>query len=589
MADDTEILQDWVQGTQNYRTRAYVIMGVGLAYLLFVLVTTAMFIMIARNKRSGLEKRSVKLVLFQALGCYLVGVDGLVTAALNNWACFGKLWLFNVGFVMSLAAMSARAFHLFVVYRVHELASRLSSKVPGAIGASGKRIESQSQQHGDGESDRSAGSTAHQLIDSTGMIKPGRLGSAISRSNPYERIRLEQRLCKYRRLLRFTTDRMLLIYLGLLLLFAIVLTLVINATDKQFALRPVNIVCEFMWGFIPCLAIIVVYFFIVFPVILWRVWRNNDAYGIRNDLIVCDTVGILVMIVTLVWVLRLHETQQIWPGLSFIWVYALFIHISSVLVPLVHSINHMRRANDDSSASDVAIPSSASAPVALFLANQERLQTGVRPTGVSRRRAEFNRMLDSASDYQQFRLFAASCFCSELTSFIEEYQVLKSLVLVLLDHQIAKSGSKPHAGFGFSALDSKDAKQDPGGTGNRSNRLSQSIADSILSQDMVDFAESFQRTSVTVSILETVNDRYPGIRPEELVFPKQLVAKILAMHSEFVDPASLTSVNASPHMVRKIFARIDLGYYHVSIFDDIKDEVLLMLYSDVYTRYIAKK
>ncbi|KAJ2761096.1 hypothetical protein H4S06_001385 [Coemansia sp. BCRC 34490] len=586
MADDTEILPDWVRGTPNYRTRAYVVMGVGLAYLLFVLVTTAMFIVVARNKRSGLEKRSAKLVLFQALGCYLVGVDGLVTAALNNWACFGKLWLFNVGFVMSLAAMSARAFHLFVVYRVHELASRLSSKVPGAIAASGNSIRSQQLGDGDGESDGGASSAAHQLVDSAGMIKPGRLGSAISRSNPHERIRLEQRLRKYRRLLRFTTDRVLLVYLGLLLLFAIALTLVINATDKQFALRPVNIVCEFMWGFIPCLAIIVVYLFAVFPVILWRVWRNNDAYGIRNDLIVCDTVGILVMITTLVWVLRLHETQQIWPGLSFIWVYALFIHISSVLVPLVHSINHMRRANDDSAASDAAIPASASAPVALFLATQQH----PRPAGVSRRRAEFNGMLDSASDYHKFRQFAASCFCSELTSFIEEYQVLKSLVLVLLDHQIAKSGNSPHArSLGFSALDSAGEKQDSGGAGLRPNRLSQSIAESILSQDMVAFAESFQRTSVTVSILDTVNDKYPGTNPEELVFPKQLVAKVLAIHSEFVDPASLTSVNAPPHVVRKISARIDSGYYHVSIFDDIKDEVLLMLYSDVYTRYIAKK
>ncbi|KAJ1665785.1 hypothetical protein IW140_003301 [Coemansia sp. RSA 1813] len=557
MSDDTEILQDWIPGTPNYRTRAYIILGIGLAYTLFVLITTAMFLVVARNKRSGLEKRSVKLIVFQALGCYFVGVDGLVTAALNNWACFGKLWLFNIGFIMSLAAMSARAFHLFVVYRVHELASQLSSKTPGAINASSKSIiqnESEKSIH-----------TDSRLI-STVVHKPSRLNSTLYRANPYDRIRLEQRLRKYRRLMRFTTDRMLLLYVGLLLLFIVVLTFVINATDKQFRLRPMNIVCEFMWGFIPALSIIVFYFFLMFPIILWRVWRNNDAYGIRNDLIVCDTVGIVVMIVTLVWVLRLHETQQIWPGLSYIWVYALFIHVSSVLVPLIYAIKHMQRANEGAVSQQI-------------YARHDGLQAPVYTLGVSSRRADFNRMLDSALEYQRFRSFAASCFCSELTSFVEEYQILKSQVLALLDHQTTKVAND--------SCDSSTAAIMHHEAPLELNRLSQSIVDNILAQDM-DYAEDFQRTSATVSILETVRDKYANINPDTLMFPPQLAPKIFGMYREFVDPASITSVNASSLVVRRITERINSNFLHISFFDELKDEVLLMLYSDVYTRFIRK-
>ncbi|KAJ2865472.1 hypothetical protein GGI22_001499 [Coemansia erecta] len=541
MSDTAETLQDWVPGTANYTTRAYVILGVGIGYTLFALVTTAMFIVIARNRRSGLERAGPsKLIVFQALGCYFVGVDGLATAALNNWACFGKLWLFNIGFIMSLGAMSARSFHLFVVYRVHDLTSKLASKTPAAINAPNSM-----------HSDQTAQVVTH---------KPSRL-DRLYRSNPYDRIRLEQQLYKYRRLLRFTTDRALLLYVGILLLFIVVFTVVINATDKQFAIRPVNIVCQFMWGFIPGLAIIVFYFFLVFPLVLWRLWRHNDAYGIRNDLIICDTVGIVVMVVTLVWVLRLHATQQIWPGLSYIWVYALLIHISSVLVPLVHAVSHMRQATD----------AAASAPH-IYSAGMLK-EPPVYSLGMSSRRADFNKMLDSGSEYKQFRSFAASCFCSELTAFVEEYQILKSLVLALLDSQGFCTGTRTSTG-----------DQAPRNGEVVPNRLSQSIMDDIMSHD----AQFFQRSSATVSILATVRDKYANVNSDSLLFPMRLAPRIRGMYKEFVDPASLTSVNASSLVVRRVAERINSQDFHVSLFDELKDEVLLMLYSDVYTRFIRK-
>ncbi|KAJ1794394.1 hypothetical protein LPJ59_004540, partial [Coemansia sp. RSA 2399] len=99
-----EVPPEWAPGSHNYKLRGVATMGFGIAYTVFALATTVMLIVFSRNKRSGLGKQSIKLLIIQSLGCYLVALDGLVTTAAYNWACFGKLWLFNIGFIMSLGA-----------------------------------------------------------------------------------------------------------------------------------------------------------------------------------------------------------------------------------------------------------------------------------------------------------------------------------------------------------------------------------------------------------------------------------------------------------------------------------------------------
>ncbi|KAJ2442006.1 hypothetical protein GGI03_008274, partial [Coemansia sp. RSA 2337] len=84
MSDSDEILPDWAPGSRNYIIRASIMVALAVVYTIFVIVTLAMFIIKARDKRSGLEKRKVVLVAIQAVGCYLVGVDGAITGAANN-------------------------------------------------------------------------------------------------------------------------------------------------------------------------------------------------------------------------------------------------------------------------------------------------------------------------------------------------------------------------------------------------------------------------------------------------------------------------------------------------------------------------
>ncbi|KAJ2811719.1 hypothetical protein FBU31_007723, partial [Coemansia sp. 'formosensis'] len=322
-----EILLDWEPGSRKYTIRVGIMAGLAAVYTIFVIVTLAMFIIKSRDKRSGLEKRKVMLVAIQALGCYLVGVDGAITGATNNWSCIGKLWLFSMGFTISLMALTARAFHLMVVSKVHIITSQLSARSyhhrvlttddDGTSGPNEFMVSSFRTHDGISELsglrvatsasplvDKEKGLFGHldiQSSDSEKQFQPKwqyqRWLSADGKSanrcrfkcKPEPRLKLTQQLKKYKRMLPYVTERMLVFYIVGAVTVAALATLVINLTDKQFSLH--NIICTYQWGFIPGNVFVLMHFAIVYPIFLWRVWSVKDAFGIRNDLLICETVG----------------------------------------------------------------------------------------------------------------------------------------------------------------------------------------------------------------------------------------------------------------------------------------------------------
>ncbi|KAJ2427003.1 hypothetical protein GGF41_001843, partial [Coemansia sp. RSA 2531] len=475
MSDSDEILPDWAPGSRNYIIRASIMVALAVVYTIFVIVTLAMFIIKARDKRSGLEKRKVVLVAIQAVGCYLVGVDGAITGAANNWSCIGKLWLFNIGFTLSLMALTARAFHLLVVSKVHMITSQLAARSYHRVladgGAGPNEFAVSSFRMNDGGSELSglrAATSASPLVDKEkGLVfshletqsaeiqqqqqqkrqyhpwrsadaKSGKSNRCWFRCKPESRLKLTQKLKRYKRMLPYVTERRLVYYIIGEVLGAVVATLVINLTDKQFSLD--NIVCVYQWGFIPGNAFVLIHFAVVYPIVLWRVWSVKDAYGIRNDLVICETVGFVCMVITLVWVNSLSLVQQKFPGLTFIWIYSFFIHVSSVFFPLLRAIQHTKETTErpDMSMGMFVMHQSSAAAAATTAATTNAASQPVVVSATSTRRANFNRMMDDPTEYQQFREFAASCFCSELTAFIDEYQALKARTLVLFERRTTR-------------------------------------------------------------------------------------------------------------------------------------------------------
>ncbi|KAJ2064903.1 hypothetical protein GGI17_000710 [Coemansia sp. S146] len=633
MSDSDEILPDWAPGSRNYIIRVSIMVALAAVYTIFVVVTLAMFIIKARDKRSGLDKRKVVLVVIQAVGCYLVGVDGAITGAANNWSCIGKLWLFNVGFTLSLMALTARAFHLMVVSKVHMITSQLSARSYHRVlttddGTRPNEFAVSSFRMNDGGSELSglrAATSASPLVDKEkGLVfshletqssekqqqqkwqyHPWRSADAKSgksanrcwfRCKPESRLKLTQRLKRYKRMLPYVTERRLVYYIVGEVLATVVATLVINLTDKQFSLH--NIVCVYQWGFIPGNAFVLIHFAVVYPIILWRVWSVKDAYGIRNDLFICETVGFVCMVITLVWVNSLSLVQQQFPGLTFIWIYSFFIHASSVFFPLLRAIQHTKQATErpDMSMGMFVMHQSSAATAATTSAAASQ---PVVMSATSTRRANFNRMMDDPTEYQQFREFAASCFCSELTAFIDEYQALKARTLVLFERRttrdslvVAARHLSPPPTPSTLARNS-DAIDDDAATDSslrsRPHMLRGNTATTI-DDVLLQSAEFMQirTTSITVSILETVAETYreesTGLGMRQ--FPPELLVKLEMINREFVDPRSFTSVNASPLTVKRFIERMQSKDYSLTLLDEFKSEVLFMLYTDVYTRYV---
>ncbi|KAJ2490382.1 hypothetical protein IWW37_003199 [Coemansia sp. RSA 2050] len=560
--------------------------GLAAVYTAFVVVTMAMFIIKARDKRSGLDKRKVALVTIQAVGCYLVSADGAITGAANNWSCIGKLWLFNMGFALSLMALTARAFHLLVVSKVHMISTQLAARPPVvSIPREPEFTTTESIRTNDGISvlgGLHSASSASPLVEKGSvfshmdaqsldvrqkcLLLPIAKSGKCQRPKAESRLRLTQQLKRYKKMLPYVSERMLVLFVTAGVLAVALATLVINLTDKQFSRH--NIICVYQWGFIPGNVFVLGHFAIVYPIFLWRNWKAHDAYGIRNDLIICETVGFLCMVIMMVWMNALGHMQQILPGLAFIWIYSFFIHVSSVFFPLLRAIQHTKRTDPPDMSMFAMPPATATAP-----------SVAMPPT--STRRANFNRMMDDPAEYQQFREFAASCFCSELTAFIDEYQALKARTLVLFERHttrdslaVAACHVSPPQAPGTLARGSDTA-----------DTLRGRLRDDVLLQN----ADSLQirTTSITVSILETVIDTYrgesiPGMRQ----FPPELLVKLEMINREFVDPRSYTSVNASPLTVKRFIERMQSKDYSLTLLDEFKSEVLFMLYTDVYTRYV---
>ncbi|KAJ1940169.1 hypothetical protein FBU59_003891 [Linderina macrospora] len=390
-------------------------------------------------------------------------------------------------------------------------------------------------------------------------------------------------LQKYTRMQRMVTDTRLVVYCLISIVFAIVLTLIINIVNKDYSLRPISTHCPFVWGFLPTSGIISVFLFVAYPVLLAKVWKTQDVLGIRSDLIICETVGTVSMIVTVVWELALDDIRQHWSGLFFIWIGAFLIHISSVAVPLFRSIKHTRSVYRQ-----LHRPGTSSSNTAMM-----NPYTGSEHGAVRVRRDEFNMMLGNAYEYSRFRKYAASCFCSELAALLDEYQALKASAVLAFGSLSEENSSVPATPTSMTSRTSESIQPNEF-LHNHGLTLQKYVVAPHTPHTMapgLDYANaSGVHTSITVSILDTIKSAYPNRRINERTqFPASLKDKILSVFAIYINSKSYMAVNVPQSMVRKIEDHLRADEITLAVLDEVKDEVLFMLYADVYTRFRAEK
>ncbi|KAI8322140.1 hypothetical protein GQ54DRAFT_339511 [Martensiomyces pterosporus] len=575
---------NWAPGTRNYLIRVSVNFTLYALYSVFVLVTLGMFLIQSRNKHSELSRRSVRLVTLQALGGFILGTVSLVNTALKNWACFAKLWMYSLSVVLLMSAISARAIQLIVVSKIHSLSGQLERNDPQFMKKVQRSITRRYTTKGlhpqvpgelEGEVYVDRAVLEEAILESKAVVDTGR------------RMKILGQIQKYTRLRPYVTDRAMTIYICFALGITSILTLAINVVGKEYSISPLSIHCEYVWGFVPITGFIFFYLFAVCPALLAMTWGLKDAYGIKTDLIICDTVGVISTILMLVWQFGVHELTIRWSGLFFIWDAVFLIHISSVAVPLWRSTRHSQ------SVSDRLKRESLSASMVTLVQAQEGFSNTVPAVSGEQRSREFSKVLDDANKYAYFRDFAATCFCSEMTAFIDEYQSLKAMTLLALGQQEYSTEGRESwetdvtANEMDSSLERSRSSMDgygmagdflvPGSSELESGAVGGRVTANINLRKL--------QTNATVGILQAAQEVYPHRRfTDTTPFPPAMMDKLVTIFSNYINSTSYTAVSVPPIMVRRIQSKLNTNQMYLTILDEVKEHVLRTLYTEVFTR-----
>ncbi|KAJ2706233.1 hypothetical protein FB645_001749 [Coemansia sp. IMI 203386] len=574
----------WPKDSVAYKVRVGVIMGVYAIYMVYAIVTFTMFISKSRDKHSGLAQRSIKLVTLQAIAGVLIGTVGMFSTALQLWPAFLRLWLTNIGYMIMYSSVISRGFQHIVISNLHNLTNELasnrninfntdinskdvSSYVRQSLNQNRMRAGSQSSINSNTDFE---GTDSHQ-----GSIEKKKLSALVQKtaftSNAYmpngpER-KLYKRLQKYARLQPYVSNKALFLYnLGVLVL-AVIVSLIVNILNPQFKMSPMSMECRMYWGFIPLMAIVGSWIVFIMPLISIKCWKLKDAYGIRNDVLICMVMGVFCIVMNTIWDIVLPDVAKIWSGWFFSWISGVVLHTVSVTNPLLAAMRHSRDVTDRMHGAN-GIENSMVAAIA-----------GVNGADMSKR-SEYNSILADPHEYRVFCNFAASCFCSEMTAFIDEYQELKNITIHALGSEdIWHQNEDSHLETAYA-----------------SRMANNVVKDSIGYLSMSNNAQNYQsrtlklHTPPTVNILETAKAVYPQYDLSEITpFPVASMDKLIAIFSVFINSSSYTAVSLPSAMVMRLRDKLGQSQLTITILDEIKSEVLNMLYFDVYTRYIKTK
>ncbi|KAI9499768.1 hypothetical protein BX070DRAFT_218015 [Coemansia spiralis] len=572
----------WATNTIQFKVRAGVLLSIFILHMVYAITTLTMFLVRARDKHTGLAQRNVRLTTLQTIGLIFVAITGSFSTALQTWPCFIKLWFCYVGFFTMYSCVAARAFQHIIVSTVHILTNKVANaNNPGfkvmpqtnnlAYLSQGTgrpmRSGSQSSIFSNNEFDSS---DAARLNNGMGDEKKNtmELGKHMrhesTRMDNGPEMKLYRRLQRYTRLQKYVTDRALLYFVLAHIFSSVVISLVINIVNKQFGLIPVVTKCSMVWGFIPIICVMALYIAIILPVLLVKCWSLKDAYGIRNDLIASIIGGGLCILMMVIWETVLPHIAVKWSGWFYAWLCAIILHTTSVAMPLWQAIRHSRDVIHRMHGA-----SGLGSSMAAAIANAGGSDMG--------RRSEFNAILADPYEYRFFCDFAASCFCSEMTAFIDEYQALKGLTVIAL---------------GSEDIWREDVDQlEPGYMARMASNLDNGMGYLALANRNHPNAKALRlQTPPTVSILETARAVYPQYDLSEVTpFPVAAMDKLVAIFSVFVNSNSYTAVSLPSAMVLRIREKLGKSQLTLTILDEIKDEVLNMLYFDVFTRYAKKK
>ncbi|KAI9091708.1 hypothetical protein DFS34DRAFT_688442 [Phlyctochytrium arcticum] len=420
---------------------------------------------------------------------------------------------------------------------------------------------------------------------------------------------------------------------------------VVTIFSKPFSVAPFQYECTMAaWEMIPVLATMVGFFMLACPALCWWLWKDNDTYGIRRDLIAFAISGTFVAVMYGIeqtmfpsgrnygeTPLRLYFAASNWPVLG-----VAVGHITSIFLPLLRSYDcdplafigryfqrlyraPSRESNNESDASNEKLDG----PV--------RRKPAKKPTARAKKMANatpgtwalFASVLDDPESFEAFTDFSARDFAAENPLFYQEYRALMEKVRVaqspspgegrLLQGITTGVAEEPPA----PALQREpSSSQTPGRVPKSLFQTSTSKLDMSDKYPVFDFTTRPERTwkdkviarmrnpltggglaqSSRVGSLFGIHSRsQPILAPPPvaiseggLLIPPHLKEEFRAFHRTFIAEGAPLAVNLPERMVEEITKQVGDGSRVlplVSVFDEARTEVLNAMY-DVFPRFL---
>ncbi|KAI8326474.1 hypothetical protein GQ54DRAFT_307470 [Martensiomyces pterosporus] len=412
------------------------------------------------------------------------------------------------------------------------------------------------------------------------------------------------------------------VFVGFLAIM-VVLMIILNIFAKEMALRPLHYNCTNGWEFYPISVITGIFNVIICPAYVILIWSYRDAYGIRNSICISFTLGTLMWAGAIIWRFIAHDIDTYISASLFFLAQIVSVYTYFIVIPTIVSIRFGRKQRrgslDTERAQEDGIPGGAS--------DQAHSQGSLS-------KQSFLAAMQDTSEHEKIRRFANSCFCTELVSFLDVYLAFKASIYLDIQDGIAQAAliSQNHHDRGSADLHSPPpsiatAKSSRGSLEDAPLRSSPHSSKSHKSTDRMHHAKSqrhlklllsskeshVQRkresrypepkqieaaeaktpaiinanlASLAVGIAESMAHAFPhlGITSGTLV-SENLRIPLSAIIRTFILPESPLAINTSSNVVASSRKYLTGGQVAFGLLDGVKDEIVSLLYSNVYLRY----
>ncbi|KAJ1975104.1 hypothetical protein H4R35_003300 [Dimargaris xerosporica] len=529
-----ELVQDHLFAVVFYNVLA----GVAVIY---IVSTTYLFYRLGLNDREN-QLRSKGLILMQSAALLGWAVLCATFSALQNVAypCFLHWWGLNFLALATSYSLTARALrYLYIVY-----ANQIKMETPW---------QTMRQQP--------------RLMFGPAVSRPSQVSECMSQdsTNAHHRKRYQVDLSehamtdlqrrgflgkwipKHRRF--FASDEPLLKGLLLVGLVLLIYVLLVQIMTDRFSFSPLAIRCKFGWEYYVTFAFVGLHVLVAYPIIAYHLWPLNDAYGLCRDLLVFSLLVTLGSIMFILWVALPDKVSSHFSSLMWVYLAVIAIHTSSVTQVVYKTLRQRRRTQ---------IMAADAKEFAVY--------------GLDR---EFVNTVDDPAKLETLKRWASECLCVDLVLFLEEYQSLKHFLHAAfpVDETAAMVANEQSQLMSQSSFDDSPEKQ-----GLVSKCSGNGVFQTALNRPSVSIREAWQLDYPRQMSIKEIIAAYP------VYSTTALKLAYLMFYQRFLDPASDLCVGIAPDVQESVRQQIDKGQYPISVFDEAHREVLLALYTDVYSR-----